>query len=206
MSGSYSVLNRSSLLDSIGSAPDPLPGNTDVVWYSDDLGTTWTLSPARLRGVDESSLAELADGTLFLSLRITKQIQAPCRCRAYATSADGGATWSAIQFSRDLPTSECEGSLAAPRSGTGAGRLYFSNPSSATARHNMTVRASLDGGRSWPRALVVDPGPSAYSSLSPMQGLDGNREWLGLIYEHGGEGCPSQLYGNITFVKVPTEF
>jgi len=179
--------------------------HTDIVWYSDDLGKSWQVSSARLQGVDESSLAELSDGSIFISLRLTADLKnKPCNCRAYARSQDGGVTWGPIEFSTDLPASECEGAVAAPTEGAGAGKLYFSNPSNALVRENMTVHSSFDGGKSWPRAIVVDPGPAAYSSLLPLLGDE--VDTLGLLYEHGGTGCPTPLYGNITFVKVPAVF
>ena len=33
-------------------------------------------------------------------------------------------------------------------------------------RQNLTLRASSDGGKTWPDALVLHPGPSAYSDLA----------------------------------------
>ena len=46
--------------------------------------------------------------------------------------------------------------------------LLFSNPASQSRRVNMTVRMSLDEGRSWPSSLVLHEGPSAYSSLGAL--------------------------------------
>jgi sialidase-1 len=57
----------------------------------------------------------------------------------------------------------------------------------------MTVRASRDGGKSWPVTVPVDPGPSAYSCLAALP--DGR---IGLLYERGSSA-------RISFTVLPRE-
>ena len=56
----------------------------------------------------------------------------------------------------------------------------------------MTVKASADDGRTWPRELVLHEGPAAYSSLIV---LDATR--AGCLYERG----ESSAYDRITFAE-----
>ena len=60
------------------------------------------------------------------------------------------------------------------------GALYLSHPQSDSARTNLTVQRSLDGGRTWPRAVLVsgDDSGSGYSSLVDL----GDGETLGLAF------------------------
>ena len=58
--------------------------------------------------------------------------------------------------------------------------LFFSNPNSRNRRENMTVRASLDDGKTWPadRQIVLDRKGGAYSSLVMI-----DDRTLGILYE-----------------------
>jgi len=47
-------------------------------------------------------------------------------------------------------------------------RILFSNPASATARANGTVRLSYDEGQTWPVSRVIVPGPFGYSCLGVL--------------------------------------
>jgi len=60
------------------------------------------------------------------------------------------------------------------------GVILFSNPASEKGRVNMTVRASFDDGKTWPKARVLHEGPSAYSDLAVL--ADGRAACL---YEAG---------------------
>jgi sialidase-1 len=58
----------------------------------------------------------------------------------------------------------------------------FSNTEHATRRRNLTIKMSCDDGQTWPSRKAVEPGASAYSTLTP---LDGER--FGLLYEKANE-------------------
>ena len=47
--------------------------------------------------------------------------------------------------------------------------ILFANPADRRKRVRMTVRASLDEGRTWPLAQVLHEGPAAYSSLALLR-------------------------------------
>ena len=70
-------------------------------------------------------------------------------------------------------------------------RLLFSNPASSK-RERMTVRLSLDGGKSWAKSRLLFAGPSAYSCLAVLP--DGT---IACLYERGDKSP----YDNITLAR-----
>jgi sialidase-1 len=156
------------------------------IFYSDDHGRSWSLGGSVDRHTDECQVVELSDGQLLINMRNYWGRDGGradrAGVRAIARSRDGGATWGEIAFDAALIEPICQASLiAVPGVGkTAETRLAFSNPASKTARENMTVRFSRDSGKTWPLAIRVDPGPSAYSCLARLSG-----DRLGLLYERG---------------------
>ena len=149
------------------------------VIYSDDHGETWQPGGSADKDTDESTVAELADGSLMLNMRSNKQKNR----REVAMSRDGGLTWSKNKFDETLIEPECQASLLrfteiGPFS---KNRLLFSNPADST-RVKMTVRLSYDEGKTWPVSKVIHQGPTAYSSLAILRD-----NTIGLLYEGGEE-------------------
>ena len=74
----------------------------------------------------------------------------------------------------------CQGSII--RLG---GALYLSNDDSAAARARMTVRRSVDDGRTWDAGLLVSPNGAIHTGYSQLAGWTAgdNRETLGLLFE-----------------------
>jgi sialidase-1 len=154
--------------------------------YSDDGGSTWKLGGTVGPGCNESTVAELADGSLMLNMRS----YASGNRRTVATSRDGGLTWSKPFTDPALIEPVCQATLIA--FGKGNGRLLlFANPAD-TRRINMTVRLSSDEGKSWTASRTVFAGPSAYSNLVELKGKS-----VGLLYERGNQGP----YERITFAR-----
>ena len=159
--------------------------------HSDDGGETWTLGGSTPTDqVNESTVAELPDGTLMLNMRN----YTPVRIRQVSLSRDGGATWSAPAGDAALVEPVCQASLLWSEHGSREPVLAFSNPASQTSRSRMTVRLSDDGCRSWGRQTVVHEGPSAYSNLVTLP--NGN---LAILFE-GGVSSP---YEGIVFKELP---
>ncbi len=133
------------------------------VVYSDDHGTTWHLGGDEDKLTNESTVAELADGSLLHNMRSYRGAHR----RAVAVSHDAGATWAPVRLDPPLIEPVCQASLlrctwpgAEQKS-----RLLFSNPASLK-RENLTVRLGYDEGVTWPVAKLIYPGPSAYSCLA----------------------------------------
>jgi len=72
--------------------------------------------------------------------------------------------------------------------------MLFLNPANETQRVNMTLRLSVDEGKSWAKSLVLHPGPSAYSDMTVL--TNGN---VGCFYE-AGYVSP---YQGIVYQEVP---
>jgi len=118
------------------------------------------------------------------------------RIRQTSTSTDGGETWSALRGDSALVEPVCQASLVRADRGDGKTLLAFSNPASTTSRTTMTVRLSLDEGRSWERRYLVYEGPSAYSNLVVLP--NGS---LAILFEAGEKGP----YEGIFFKELRSE-
>jgi sialidase-1 len=114
--------------------------------------------------------------------------------RLVSLSEDGGLTWTKPVEDATLIEPVCQASLLAI-TGVKAG-LLFSNPASKK-RERLTVRLSLDGGKTWPAARVLHDGPAAYSCLGVL--ADGG---LGCLYECGNK----QPYERITFARFSLDW
>ena len=130
---------------------------------SDDGGATWAAGDVVGDTWNECQVAELSDGALALNMRNHRSKN---RRRGVAISRDGGKTWGPATSDAALVEPVCQASLL--RASWEPNRLLFSNPADDKARVRMTVRMSLDDGRSWPASLTLHEGPSAYSCLAVL--------------------------------------
>ncbi len=155
------------------------------VIFSDDQGKTWKLGGVSPEdGVNESTVAELSDGSLLLNMRNYSQN----KFRKVAVSRDGGETWEDFKSHPELEEPICQGNLISLGKG-----LAFSNPASQTKREKMTIKLSFDDGKTWGKKKLIHEGPSAYSNLIRL-----SKKELGILFE-GGEKSP---YETIRFQKV----
>jgi sialidase-1 len=151
----------------------------DGIVLSDDGGATWVTSAAAFANMDEAALAPAPNGSLVLNMRNAHAN--PCDCRATSRSDDGGRTWSALRFDAALVEPVCQASLVR----VGAA-MYFSNPASTSARANLTVRRSDDGGTTWrARAFLVQAAESAgYSCMAPFFAASvGGADYGSILFE-----------------------
>lgn len=167
--------------------------------YSDDHGQTWQAGEFVCRHGDradggeeivnpsETTLAELPDGRVLLNIR---NESAPHR-RLASWSAAGGAGWSRPAFQAALREPICLGSMNfRPGRGGEPDCLLFANPDNLDQpesparqhhrRRQLTLRGSLDEGRTWPLVRVLEPEFSAYSDLGVGAG---GQLWC--FYERG---------------------
>ena len=158
--------------------------------YSDDHGKTWKLGGSTPTDqVNECQAVELPDGKLMLNMRNYNRSK---KARAISVSKDSGQTWGEVYHDEKLIEPICQASLI-NFTHDSKPCLVFSNPASTSARVNMTVRLSLDNGKTWPASKTIHEGPSAYSSLTVLPDKS-----IGLLYEHG-EKHP---YETITFTRI----
>jgi sialidase-1 len=171
-----------------------LPGYADDkahVYFSDDHGDSWQRDPG-LAGGNETDVAELSDGSLYLATRHIAPIsRAPDpNGRLYSVSTDGGENWPPAKLDEALPTPVCQVSILTASDGG----LLFSNPAHRQSRVRMTVRYSGDKGASWPWEVLVYPGPAGYSVLA--QGSAGD---IFVLYENGNMAYSER----ISLARIP---
>ena len=147
------------------------------VIYSDDRGETWKLGGVIGDKVNECQVVELGDGRLMMNLRSHNGKH----CRAVSTSSDSGLTWTPAADEPALVEPVCQAAFIRIDSPANAGHgiLVFSNPAS-TKREKMTVRLSMDDGKTWTVSGLIDGGPAAYSALARLP--DGR---IGCLFEYG---------------------
>lgn len=150
------------------------------VMYSLDHGNTWhTHAPART-DTTEAQVAEVAPGVLMLNMRDNRG-----GSRAVSTSADLGRSWTEHPSSRHaLREPVCMGSLLSVKADeniTGRDLLLFSNPDTTSGRNHITIKASTDGGLTWPaeqQVMIDEEDNWGYSCLTLV-----DRETVGILYE-----------------------
>ncbi|MXV52484.1 exo-alpha-sialidase [Pedobacter sp. HMF7647] len=145
--------------------------------YSDDHGATWKLGNNTPQDMaNETTVAEISNGRLMLNMRNSNRAH---KTRLTTVSSNGGQTWNKLKTDSTLIEPICQGSLLNYSISKRKSVLLFSNPASATSRSNVTVRASLDNGKSWINSEVIHQGPSAYSDIAVY-----NNE-IACLYEAG---------------------
>jgi len=169
--------------------------------YSDDDGVTWkggdiitndgnpvSGSADTVVNPSESALIELSNGNVMINIRNESQTHR----RLVAYSPDGSSHWNKPVFDNELFEPICMASMVNLSSVLGKDYLLFCNPDSkndpasqqlvarkGNRRENLTLKLSYDGGKSWPVAKVVDPGPTSYSDVAvSKEGV------IYILYEH----------------------
>ena len=166
------------------SAGEPVDGFNEYrahAYFSDDHGKSWQLSESvDIPSSNESIAVELSDGRVMQNIR---HQNGKSRRRIVAISENGGEHWDSIYFDSTLISPVCQASILAYQNPEGQEVLLFSNPESKKRRENMTVKISLDDGKTWSLSRKVRAGEGAYSDL--VEQADGK---IGLLYEHGNNG------------------
>lgn len=160
--------------------------------YSRDHGESWAVSPPAIANhppTSESQIVELDDGSLLISMRD----ESKSGTRAWArwqwiqnstTGADGKwvHSWSTV------PDPTCMASLLKYPNGP----LLFSNPNHPKQRIALTVRFSIDDGKTWSDGRLLDPRGCMYSCMTVLK--DGR---IGILYE---------VDNTLTFSRFPLEW
>ncbi len=153
-----------------------------TIIYSYDNGKTWKAGKGAKSNTTEAQVVELTNGLLMLNMRDNRG-----GSRSVAVSSDMGETWIEHSSSRsELIEPVCMASfirVANEVYGIKNSVLAFSNPASKKNRDSLTVKFSLDEGRTWQglrnKPILIDERDSyGYSCLTK---IDENH--LGLLYE-----------------------
>ncbi len=148
------------------------------IMYSKDHGETWHIhNPAR-PNTTEAQVAEVEPGVLMLNMRDNRG-----GARAVMLTEDLGRSWTEHSSHRTaLREPVCMASLIsvpAHKNVLGKDLLLFSNPDTTDGRYNITIKASLDGGVTWPYSLLLDEEKGwGYSCLTMV-----DPETVGILYE-----------------------
>lgn len=151
--------------------------------WSQDRGKSWKLATHARSDTSECAIAELSDGSLMLNMRDNRnrEDKSATNGRAVSVTSDLGKSWTVHPSDHGaLPEPVCMASLIGHTLSDGRRVLFFSNPNDKSKRRNMTVRMSLDDGKSWPsdKQILLDERGGAYSSLVMI-----DDQTLGILYE-----------------------
>ncbi len=158
------------------------PADSMVV-YSDDHGRTWKHSATVQKGFgDECTVVELADNSLYMSIRAAGP--GHNNRRGAAQSRDGGETWTTVRRVDALRGRSTQGSLTRYTTvqEQDKNRVLLTMPAGSNERYDLTVFLSYDECQSWPVWKLLHKGPSAYSDLTVLP--DGR---IACLYEGGRE-------------------
>ncbi|MFO0892527.1 MAG: sialidase family protein [Isosphaeraceae bacterium] len=164
----------------------------NLTLFSEDHGRTWQRGGFVPGAGDENQLVERADGTLLMDIR---QNSGPHRF--FATSVDGGKTWSARR--PGLPVSPVACAIeryTSKAAGDDRDRIIWTGPKGPD-RQNLVVRISDDEGESFPVERLIAAGHAAYSDLTLLKDRS-----VGILWERGAE----HGYQFITFTRLTRQF
>ena len=166
-------------------------------YYSDDHGKTFHLSESlQIPGSNEATAASLSNGRLLLNVR---NQQGDKRYRIVAISNNGGIHWDTSYYDTNLPDPVCQGSLLNIGNFKNKEILAFINAADIKNRNNLTLRLSIDEGKSWYKNIVIDKTTdvnqlSDYTAYSDLVLL--NKKNIGILYE-------KENYSKIVFTVIP---
>jgi sialidase-1 len=158
-----------------------------TIIYSRDAGKTWEIGTGAKPNTTEAQVVQLTDGSLMLNMRddLNRTVKDENNGRAVSVTYDFGKTWNVHPSSNSvLPEPNCMASIIAADidvDGKKQQVLFFSNPNHKEARTNMTIKASLDGGHTWPEAFWAVLNESPGFGYSCMTMVDDHT--IGILYE-----------------------
>ena len=162
-------------------------GSFSNITYSKDEGKTWrTSNRASAESTTENMAVELSDGAVMLNMRANRNRNdtSATNGRAVAVTYNLGETWTSHPTSFGaLREPTCMASIHRhniPRKGKKS-VLVFSNPDSKTARDHMTIKASLDDGKTWPQQYQVMLDELKSRGYSCLTSVD--EKTIGILYE-----------------------
>ncbi|MGA0155705.1 MAG: sialidase family protein [Flavobacteriaceae bacterium] len=158
------------------------------VLYSDDHGKQWQRSESlKTPSSNEVMAAQLPSGEVLMTVRIQNSTE---RRKFIARSISSGDYWDSEKRAEDLVNPVCQSSiLYVPEHQ----KLYHLGPNSETARENLTLWSSMDGGYGWQVVQQLNEDFAAYSDLAYLQS-----NILAILYERFDY---SEIYFNL--ITVP---
>lgn len=158
-----------------------------TIVYSTDGGESWHIGTGAKPNTTEAQVVQLSDGSLMLNMRDdqNRKDKSETNGRAVATTSDLGKTWTMHPTSNSaLQEPNCMASIISADmkvDGEKKRVLFFSNPNNKHQRTNMTIKASVDQGMSWPEEFqleIYEPAGFGYSCMTMI-----DDETVGILYE-----------------------
>ncbi len=158
-----------------------------TIIYSTDRGKSWKTGKGAKSETTEAQVIELSDGSLMLNMRDNRNgtEKSEKNGRAVMITTNLGETWTEHPTTNGvLPEPVCMASLIKEKfevNGEMREVVFFSNPASKYNRDNMTIRASLDDGKTWPgeyQVILDEKEGRGYSCLTRI-----DDKTLGILYE-----------------------
>ncbi len=164
----------------------PFTSHSTIV-YSNDGGRSWQTGTGAKSNTTEAQVVQLDNGKLMLNMRDdrNRQVKDETNGRAVAVTEDMGQTWTLHPSSNSsLPEPTCMASLIAEDimiDGIRQKVLFFSNPNDKNTRTNMTIKASLDGGLTWPPEYQQEVNEESGFGYSCLTMVDVDK--IAILYE-----------------------
>lgn len=158
---------------------------SNITW-SKDNGKTWTTSNPAYDNTTECMAVELSDGSIMLNMRDNRNNgNKEVNGRRICTTSDLGETWTEHPTSRKaLIESTCMASIhrhTFKENGVEKTILLFCNPESHDSRDKMTLKVSVDDGKTWSdstKILLDEYRGFGYSCITSV-----DESTLGVFYE-----------------------
>jgi sialidase-1 len=158
-----------------------------TIIYSKDHGLTWSVGTGAKSNTTESQVVQLNDGRIMINMRDDRNRteKGEHNGRAVAITNDLGKNWTVHPSSNSaLPEPNCMASIIGATvkiDGVDKHVLFFSNPNDKYKRINMTIKASLDEGLTWPVAYQLLLNSEEGYGYSCLTMIDENT--IGILYE-----------------------
>jgi sialidase-1 len=158
-----------------------------TIIYSKDHGLTWSVGTGAKSNTTESQVVQLKDGSIMINMRDdrNKIEKGEHNGRAVAITKDLGKNWTVHPSSNSaLSEPNCMASIIGTTfkiDGIDKHVLFFSNPNDKYKRINMTIKASLDEGLTWPidyQLLINNEEGFGYSCMTMI-----DENTIGILYE-----------------------
>ncbi len=193
------------LIQPAGWAPSETPergiAHEGIVWYSDDVGTTWQAGKHNVllpkRGVMEPVIVELRDGRLLMFIRNQLGVI------QQAVSADRGETWQTPEPTTLETPESCCFLTRIPATGDliviWNHSPYDPNHVQFGIRRPLSYALSADEGETWSRPVDVET-DAAYTYSMPVAGFTDDWALFTYYVGHGIQWC-GRVEGG--FLRMP---
>lgn len=181
-------------------SPGNVTGAAYLIW-SDDGGKTWHASKNFAESGNETTIAELSNGDIYINCRevLDYDGDVKIRCkRIFSWSRDGGETVEPARYDENLDEPACEGSvLRYDPKGRGQDWLLYSGPDAFKGRYNFKVQLSRDLASSWKTVYQSPKVMGGYSDMAVLP--DGS---VAVIWESGMEDYREEIAFDIIRAEV----